>query len=106
MTMDLFPTYLSLAGMNPPEDVHLDGMDLRSVLLEKMPLPERSLFWRLREKRAVRKGPWKLCAHGRVRELFNLAEDRSETADLSGENPRIMEALEADLSHWEQEVGQ
>lgn|GEM_PF-3650663 len=30
----------------------------------------------------------------------------SETTDLSGENPEILEALEAHLSHWEQEVSQ
>jgi len=106
LTMDLFPTCLSLAGVDSPNDLHLDGMDLRSVMLEEMPLPERSLFWRLGRKRAMRKAEWKLCAHGRERELYNLSEDRSETEDLSRANPKILEALEADLSHWEQEVGQ
>jgi arylsulfatase A len=105
MTMDLFPTCLSLAGVDAPEDLHLDGVDLRSVMLEEMPLSERSLFWRLRRKRAVRKGEWKLCAQGSERELYNLSEDRSETEDLSHANPKILEALEADLLHWEQEVG-
>ena len=105
ITMDLFPTYLSLAGEDLPEDLILDGMDLRSTMLEEMPLPERSLFWRLRRKKAVRKGEWKLCAHGNERGLYNLSDDRSETEDLSNANPKVLEALEADLFHWEREVG-
>ena len=105
MTMDLFPTYLSLAGEDLPEDLILDGMHLRSVMLEEMPLPERSLFWRLRRKKAVREGEWKLCAHGNERELYNLSDDRSETEDLSNANPKVLESLEADLFHWEREVG-
>ena len=104
LTMDLFPTYLSLAGVSPPED--LDGKDLSSILFENKPLPERVLFWRLRNKKAVRKGPWKLCVQGQERELFNLSEDCSETVDLSNEHPKITETLAADLSQWEREVGQ
>jgi len=106
MTMDLFPTYLSLAGADLPTDPHFDGVDLRSVMFEGTPLPERSLFWRLRKKKAVRKGAWKLCAQGNARELYNLSEDRSETEDLSSANPQVLKDLEADLLQWEREVDQ
>lgn len=104
MTMDLFPTYMSLAGTALPKDHHLDGVDLGSVLHEEMTLPERSLFWRLRQKKAVRKGEWKLCAHGSERELYNLSEDPSETEVLSSVNPEILKALESDLLDWERNV--
>ena len=104
MTMDLFPTFLTMTGTDAPNDRHIDGVDLRSLLLEQEPLSERSLFWRFGRKRAVRKGEWKLCALRDERELYNLSEDPSETNDLSQANPAIMETLETELSHWEQEV--
>lgn len=33
--LDIFPTLLSLAGVNPPKDRQYDGIDMTDVLLGK-----------------------------------------------------------------------
>ncbi len=104
MTMDLFPTFAALAGAKTD---NLDGVDLQSVIIENQALPERSLFWRMKSKKAVRKGVWKLCINGRTpAELFNLREDIGENHNLSKENPALVEELTQALSIWEKDVDQ
>uniref|UniRef100_A0A3Q2ZSY4 N-acetylgalactosamine-6-sulfatase n=1 Tax=Kryptolebias marmoratus TaxID=37003 RepID=A0A3Q2ZSY4_KRYMA len=52
--MDLFTTSLALAGIDPPDDRILDGLDLTPVLLN---LP--TFYYRGNELMAVRVGPYK-----------------------------------------------
>ena len=74
MTMDLLPTYLELAGVEPAR--HLDGDTLSSVLFEGKPMPERGTFWRKGKDWAARRGVWKLVGSepGTV-SLYNLHAD-------------------------------
>jgi arylsulfatase A-like enzyme len=104
MTMDLFPTLASLASAELPREPALDGIDLLGLLTQGEELPQRSLFWRLHDRRAVRRGPWKLCAHGEKLELFNLADDVGETTDLAAAEPGITAELAAELQAWEKDV--
>jgi arylsulfatase A-like enzyme len=105
-TFDLFPTLRSLAGVAPAEGGRpLDGADLSSLLLEGEPLPPRTLFWRIRERRAVRRGPWKLVSvEGEAPMLFNLATDLGEERDVAAEHPDVLEALQAAAAEWETDV--
>ncbi|XP_056134904.1 N-acetylgalactosamine-6-sulfatase [Lampris incognitus] len=63
--MDLFSTSLALAGLSPPEDRVLDGVDLTPVLLNhpgrlNNTLTDRPIFYyRGNELMAVRLGPYK-----------------------------------------------
>uniref|UniRef100_A0A3Q2QVZ9 N-acetylgalactosamine-6-sulfatase n=1 Tax=Fundulus heteroclitus TaxID=8078 RepID=A0A3Q2QVZ9_FUNHE len=59
--MDLFTTSLSLAGLSPPDDRTLDGLDLTPVLLNgSHQLDNRPIFfYRGNEMMAVRLGPYK-----------------------------------------------
>ncbi|CAI5645250.1 N-acetylgalactosamine-6-sulfatase [Oreochromis niloticus] len=59
--MDLFTTSLVLAGINPPDDRILDGLDLTPVLLNSsQPLKNRPIFYyRGNELMAVRLGQYK-----------------------------------------------
>jgi arylsulfatase A-like enzyme len=61
MHIDLFPTFLGLAGLAPPPDRVIDGVDLRAVLLGKQAdVDERPLFFfHDYDVEAVRLGPWK-----------------------------------------------
>jgi len=45
ITLDVMPTILSVAGITPPEDRPLDGIDLSPVLFGQKSLPHRPLFW-------------------------------------------------------------
>jgi arylsulfatase A len=61
MSIDLFPSFLALAGVTLPDDRVIDGADLRPVLLGSGgSLPERPLFFsKDYDVEAVRQGRWK-----------------------------------------------
>ena len=115
ITLDVMPTLLSLAGIRPPADRSLDGVDLSPVLLKQQPLPERPLYWASlgnggNRAEAMRDGPWKLVVnHPKARkgsfeneqvELYRLDQDLSEKTDLAGENPDRAAAMLERLKTW------
>lgn len=100
--MDLFPTMVSIAGTKLPVGLDLDGVDLSGVLFEGKSLPERTVFWRYRNQKAVRKGPWKLLVQASNTRLFNLDEDLGEKKDLAGDKPDMVKVLQNELVAWEQ----
>ncbi len=102
--MDLFATMASIAGAKPPAGLNLDGADLLPVLAESRKLPKRTLFWRYRKEKAVRKGPWKLLVQGDKVRLFNLEEDLGEKENLANKRPDMVKQLEDELAAWEREV--
>ncbi len=102
--MDLFATMASIAGAKPPAGLKLDGADLLPVLAESRKLPKRTLFWRYRKEKAVRKGPWKLLVQGDKVRLFNLEEDLGEKENLANKRPDMVKQLEDELAAWEREV--
>jgi len=102
--MDLFATMVSVASVKLPTGLALDGVDLTPALFHKDKLAERTLFWRYRNQRAVRQGPWKLLVQGNAVRLFNLAEDLGERNDLAAAKPKIVANLKARLAAWEKDV--
>ncbi len=115
ISIDVMPTLLALAGIQPPEDRPLDGVDLSPLLLEQKPLPERPLFWAAMGNRgnraeAMRQGPWKLVVtHPGARpgtfenervELYRLDNDLTEQHDLAAEHPDRAAAMLARLKAW------
>jgi len=107
LTMDVFPTLAALSGASLPAGVKIDGINLLPLLLERTPLPPRTLFWRTgaahREK-AARKGPWKLREAADGVTLFNLDQDPGEKIDRAGDAPERLAELKAALAAWEKEV--
>ncbi|XP_068115587.1 N-acetylgalactosamine-6-sulfatase-like [Hyperolius riggenbachi] len=57
--IDLFTTSLSLAGVAPPEDRTIDGIDLSPVMLENKVIDRPIFFYRGNEMMAVRVGLYK-----------------------------------------------
>jgi len=107
MTMDLMPTCLDLAGVDLPasDGPHaLDGTSLLPVLCDGQPLAQRTLFWRMRDRRAVRRGPWKLAMLNKDVMLFNLAEDVSEQKNLAEKKPELVRQLRNALVQWEKDL--
>jgi arylsulfatase A len=107
-TMDLFTTALQLAGAKLPEDRPIDGVDLRPLLLEGKPLPERPyFFYRGAKLAACRLGEWK--AHfftqtgygGPAAEtheppaLYHLGKDPGEKLNVAAEHPEVIERIRA-----------
>lgn len=102
ISLDLFATAAAAAG-HPREN--LDGVDLLPYLAgEKEGVPHEILYWTLGKKTALRHGDWKLLRSQNTNwQLYNLADDLSETTDLAGTQPERVQAL---LTHWERLNGE
>lgn len=104
ISLDLFPTLLSAAGIEVPEG--LDGVDLLPRLTEDRSLRERSLFWEYKSQQSVRKGRWKLVVTKRDSEieieLFDLEKDESEENNVAPMNAAKVESLLQELKEWEE----
>jgi len=106
-TLDLFPTFVSIAGSKLPKNVIYDGYDIMSVLAHKQKSRRNKQFWELRGKRAARVGKWKWVMETKERyslpvqknaELFDLSADISESKNLAQEKPDVLAEMQA---HWE-----
>ena len=110
-TLDLLPTILSIAGIDPPRDRILDGRDISGVLFGAVQGEERTIhFYRGSRLMAIRKGPWK--AHfitqpgygGDPPEshdpplLFHLERDPSERFDVAKAHPDVVADLAAEAA--------
>lgn len=103
-SFDLFPTFAEVAGV-ATRGLPLEGASLQSVFLERRPLAERTLFWRIRTHRAARRGPWKLVQIGnQPPELYDLRNDISETRNLAASQTALTRELTSALAAWEQNV--
>ncbi|TKJ33820.1 MAG: hypothetical protein CEE38_19550 [Planctomycetes bacterium B3_Pla] len=102
--MDLYATMVSIAGAKLSAGLKLDGVDLLPMLVENKKLPDRTLFWRYRKEKVIRKGPWKLLVQDKKVGLYNLDEDLGEKKNLAVAKPGTVKALEDELAAWEQEV--
>lgn len=109
--LDVQPTALAAAGIEPEADAKFEGVNLLPHLTgEKNDAPHDYLYWRFGPQMAVRKGDWKLIRYGDVGglapgeswpKLYNLAADVGESKDIAAENPEIVKDLEAAWRAWD-----
>lgn len=97
-TVDLYPTLVKLAGGSLAKSKPLDGMDVWPTISQAAPSPRTEIVYNIEPFRgAVREGDWKLIWHTLLPqsvELYNLAEDPSETKNLAAEQPEKVAELE------------
>jgi arylsulfatase len=109
--MDLLPTFLALAGAQPPGDTYHGKPVLRPQGVSLLPLlygQAKSVHaqdeihgWELFGYRSVRQGDWKLVWDAapppaqRKWELFDVRRDFEEQRDLSNSNPQQVTKLQA-----------
>jgi arylsulfatase A len=102
---DMFPTMLAVAGVKPPADRTLDGVNVLAALEDtatKLDRPQ-PLFWRLlmapNAKVAMRVDDWKILANAELTEfeLYNLATDVKETTDIKDKEPQRFAAMRDQL---------
>ncbi|NND05185.1 MAG: arylsulfatase [Saprospiraceae bacterium] len=94
--IDIVPTLLELAGSPADQNIKeaLPGKSLTSIFSSDAN-SHRPLWYYHEGNRAVRQGNWKLVADKNGPwELFNLAKDRSESIDLSQNEPSKVLDLE------------
>jgi arylsulfatase A-like enzyme len=103
ISLDLFPTALSAAGAQPPDNVKLDGVDLLPWLEGKRSdAPHDALYWRFTPQWAVREGNFKLLRSLASEEpqLFDLSADLAEKRDLASEKPDVVKRLREKYDAW------
>jgi arylsulfatase A-like enzyme len=115
IVMDLLPTLLNATGIELPDDVTFDGLDLTPLLKDPgVKLDRESLHFHYPHYystttpvSAVRSRDWKLLEYYEDKrvELFNLKEDLGETTNLTKEYPERTAQLRKQLQRWRNEVG-
>lgn len=112
VSMDFFPTILSLAGV---KHVSHDGKSLVPLLTNSGLIERGELFWHYphyhgsawKPGSAIRSGDWKLIYYyeNNKTELFNLAQDPSESVDLASKFPDRVQTLKRLLDLRLEETG-
>ncbi|MCI0459523.1 MAG: sulfatase [Gemmataceae bacterium] len=117
--VDLFPTFLEIAGSKQRPKQALDGVSLVPLLRDpNAKLGRDAIFfhfpgylegyqkWRTAPVGFIRAGDWKLMEFyedGRL-ELYNIKEDLGEKTNLAARMPERARALQARLAAWRQEL--
>lgn len=106
--MDIFPTFLSLAGV-PSSNQDIDGIDITNMIIDGSESPHDQVFWEYDGQLAIRQGKWKLVLNGRLDfdingpdsvHLSNLEEDPGERTNLVDHYPELVEQMKKDLIDW------
>jgi len=104
--IDLMPTLVEVSGAKYPERLGsrqippMAGTSLMPAFRGEK-LPERTLYFEHEGTRAVREGRYKLTAlRGEPWKLYDMERDRTELDDLSGQQPKTVEALAKKWDTW------
>lgn len=98
---DLLPTFAELAGTTGPRN--LDGLSMvRALRGEASPPAHDFMYWEFHERgfqQAVRMGNWKAVRlePGAPLELYDLAVDRAESANVAAQHADVVARIEAYL---------
>jgi arylsulfatase len=113
--IDLAPTFYDFAKASYPANNKgitvnpLPGKSLVPVLTGKADEVNRTepIFWERAGNRAVRKGKWKIVSTYPAYkwELYDMENDRGETADLAAGRTDIVNELSADYFRWAEKTG-
>src|SRR3982751_6921307 len=99
--VDMYPTLAKLAGASTAKCKPLDGMDVWQTIAAGKPSPRTEIVYNVEPFRgAVRQGDWKLIWRTLLPssvDLYNLAQDPSETTNLAAQHPDTVAAMERRL---------
>lgn len=115
ISMDMYPTILEYAGLDPLPQQHRDGMSLVSQLRKPEETQSRTMVWHFPHYHgstwapgsSIRDGDWKLVEfyESEKVELFDLANDLEEQKDLATSNTQKAAELKAKLHEMLDEMG-
>jgi arylsulfatase len=104
--VDIMPTILSVSGAKFPGEskeatIHsTDGVSLLPAIKGQKIYRKNPLYYQFAKGAAIRDGQWKLVRLGATWELYDLANDRSETNNLVSKLPEIAKKMEAQWLAW------
>ena len=87
LTFDIMPTSMALAGIEAPEGLKMDGVNVAGAIFKNESLPHKIRFWNMDSKGALRDGHWKIVASGSESLLFDLEVDPRETKNIAAQYP-------------------
>ena len=100
ISFDILPTTLDALGQQPDEN-EFDGKSLLPLLRGQTDQHHETLYWSKGDGEwAVRRGDWKLQTTREQTELFNLADDPSETTNLTKQHPQRVKELAERYDAW------
>ena len=107
--VDIMATCVDVSGARYPSSYKgnmirpMEGVSLTGAFDNKQILRE-AIYWEHEANCAIRKGKWKLVRkHNGSWELYDMEADRTETKDLSEEQPEMVEKLSVMWDRWAQE---
>jgi len=111
-SFDMMPTICEWLDLDI-SDIKIDGTSQAGFLEGKEQSVKRDLFWEMNEQTSIRRDDWKLVINGQIVEgmpdlddifLANLAQDPSETKNLSKEKPDLTMELKKVAELWRSEL--
>ncbi len=107
-SMDLLPTFASLANASAPTDRVIDGKNVWSTLTGKTKSPHEAFFYhRGNVLSAVRSGNWKLhTTKGRPTALYDLESDIGEKHNVIESNPEVVNRLNKHLADFAADIAE
>jgi len=116
ISMDLYPTCLTAAGLPMHPAQHRDGIDLTPILKGEDHWDRKALHWHYPHYNShpsavpssvLRKGDWKLIEafDPKSIELYNLKTDLGETKNLADVEQEKLAELQKELNDWRESVG-
>ena len=104
--LDMLPTFVNIAGGDALAVKGLDGVDLIPYVTgTDQSAPHETLFWKKENRGIVRQGDWKLLRFpDRPAELYNIAQDESESNNLAYKYPDKVRDLFKVLWEWESKL--
>ncbi|WP_437204940.1 arylsulfatase B [Planctomicrobium sp. SH664] len=99
-SLDLLPTLLKQSGVNPPENLVLDGNDIWSTLQGQAESPRTGMYWQNQAFDAARIGHWKWIRTAGKEELYDLSADLAEKTNLASQQPERTGELRQKFETW------
>jgi arylsulfatase A-like enzyme len=122
INIDMYPTFLAMAGGTAPDKQPLDGVDITPLLTSdgSAHVTREAIYWHFPGYLGLGSGMWRTTPVGAIRmgdyklleffednhvELYNLKDDIGQAHDLAKTDPDRAKAMQAKLAAWRMETG-
>jgi arylsulfatase A-like enzyme len=104
--LDVFPTLIDLTNSKQKLPPNLDGKSVVSLIKgTAKPQTDRYYYWNWRDHDVLRSDQWKLFRYYDKIELYDIANDISETKDVASSNPEAVKQMLAQIDIESKKTG-